>query len=255
MPMRIIATAGLALLISGLVLTRLDGLNAVEESAPAYYLWAWQRPEDLGFIDPGQTKLALLTGSITIDEGRLDLTPRSNPVIYPDGTEVLAVIRLDAPGQYDEAMAGMLADAIVAVSNPFNPVEYQIDFDARLSQRDFYRQLLEQLRLRIGTAALSITALASWCFYDDWISALPIDAAVPMLYRMGEEGPAIRKKLSEERQFPSTICQYNVGYSTDEPLAPVARLQRIFLYHPQAWTEQSFAEFKDEIGSMLRESL
>ncbi|MDT8397077.1 MAG: hypothetical protein RQ899_00470 [Pseudomonadales bacterium] len=222
--------------------------------APVFHLWAWQRPEDLSFIDPTDTKLALLTGSITLDGERMGVTPRENPVIYPDGTEVIAVIRLEASGQYGMETAGRLADTIIEISAPFNPVEYQIDFDARQTQREFYRLLLTQLRRRLDGRALSITALASWCFHDDWISGLPIDSAVAMLYRMGPETATIRQKLSSGGQFPVTICLHNAGYSTDEPLAPVKELQRIFLYHPLPWSERRFKEFTDEITGMLQES-
>jgi len=52
----------------------------------------------------------------------------------------------------------------------------QIDFDARRSQRRFYVRLLRDLRRRMPPSLpLSITALASWCAYDDWLSGLPIE--------------------------------------------------------------------------------
>ena len=62
----------------------------------------------------------------------------------------------------------------------------QIDFDATLSERDAYRALIHDVRKRLGPATpLSITALASWCIGDDWLNGLPVDEAIPMLFRMG----------------------------------------------------------------------
>ena len=40
-----------------------------------------------------------------------------------------------------------------------------------------------------------MTALASWCLSDRWISDLPVDEAVPMLFQMGPETPDIKRML------------------------------------------------------------
>ena len=49
----------------------------------------------------------------------------------------------------------------------------QIDFDATKSERSFYRELITDLRQRLpANVHLSITALASWCMDDDWLSDL-----------------------------------------------------------------------------------
>jgi hypothetical protein len=52
----------------------------------------------------------------------------------------------------------------------------QVDFDATASERRFYRELVIDLRrLLPDSVPLSITALASWCLDDNWISGLPAD--------------------------------------------------------------------------------
>ena len=62
----------------------------------------------------------------------------------------------------------------------------QIDFDAADSERDVYRRLLARVRAVLPrTVPLSMTALASWCVGDTWLDGLPVDEAVPMLFRMG----------------------------------------------------------------------
>ena len=162
-------------------LRRAVGLSA----APDYYLWAWRREEDLSFIDTDRVKVAAWTATITLFEEGFAVQHRTNKITYPSDAEIVAVVRLEADGAADDATVTRLADAIISANRPFRPVEHQIDFDARVSQRDFYRRLLEQLRTRIGDAALTITALASWCFHDDWVETLPVDAVVPMIYRMG----------------------------------------------------------------------
>ena len=228
-------------------LRRAAGLSA----APDYYLWAWRREEDLSFIDTDRVKVAAWTATITLLEEGFAVEHRMNKITYPSDAEIVAVVRLEADGVADDATVAQLADAIISATRPFRPVEHQIDFDARVSQRDFYRRLLEQLRTRIGDAALSITALASWCFHDDWAGDLPVDAVVPMIYRMGPDGDVIRAALFAEPTFPAPICAGNIGYSTDEPLAPVDGLRRVFLFHPKPWSEHRFTSFVREVEALL----
>lgn len=218
---------------------------------PDYYLWAWRREEDLSFIDPRRVKVALWTATVTLAGDNFTVAHRTNKVTYPTPASVVGVVRLEATGVPDAATVPSLADAIIDASRPFRPIEHQVDFDARLSQRGFYRHLLEELRERAAGARLSITALASWCFHDDWTEGLPVDAAVPMIYRMGPDGDVIRHALFAERKFPNPICAGNVGYSADEPLAPVDHLRRVFLFHPKPWSEARFRKLAGQVEALL----
>lgn len=215
-----------------------------------YYLWAWRREEDLSFIDPSRVKVALWTATITLRDDDFDVAYRASKVTYPTAADVVAVVRLEAAGKPNAAMVGRLAAAIIAVNRPFRPVEHQVDFDARLSQRTFYRGLLEALHERIGSARLSITALASWCGHDDWTAGLPVDAVVPMIYRMGRQGEAIRHMLRTVRAFPNPICAGSIGYSADEPLVPVDGLRRVFLFHPKPWSKHRFQELARRVEAL-----
>lgn len=238
------------------VATAATGLYALldERTGPAvepeYYLWAWRREEDLSFIDPRRVKVALWTATIHVDGDDFTVERRTNRVTYPSGSEIAGVVRLEARGVPDDAIAPRLADAIIAASRPFRPVEHQVDFDARLSQRSFYRLLLQELRERTGRTRLSITALASWCFDDGWIAGLPVDAVVPMIYRMGPDGDVIRHTLYTEREFSNPICAGNIGYSADEPLAPVDGLRRVFLFHPEPWSRLRFGALVQRVEAL-----
>jgi hypothetical protein len=209
-------------------------------SADALYLWAWQRNEDLSFLDPSTTRIALWVGTISVGDDRISMTPRQNPVQYPEGTELLPVVRIDVDRVYDAGMAARVAEFVEGLAAPLAATELQVDFDARVSQRDFYGALIAALRTQLPGWKLSITALASWCLGDPWLDALGVDAAVPMLYRMGSDGPRIRQYLSEQGHFPATICRDNIGYSSDEPAVAVDGAERVFWYHPTAWNEEAF---------------
>ncbi|MDY6984167.1 MAG: hypothetical protein SV422_13870 [Pseudomonadota bacterium] len=212
---------------------------------PEFYVWAWQRNEDLSFIDPATTKVALWLGTIDVADARLTLTPRRNSVVYPAGTEVLGVIRIEIDEAYSETLAVEVARSIRGLATPLRLDEIQLDFDARVSQRALYRSLVLAVREALPGVRLSITALASWCLGDPWLDMLPIDAAVPMLYRMGSDGPRIRQYLSRQRQFPAMICRDDIGYSSDEPVVRVRGVKRIFWYHPTEWDAAALTQAHD----------
>ena len=242
----IVATAA-----TGLYALRDEVAGAVDPAVePDYYVWAWRREEDLSFIDPNRVKVALLTATINLDGDDFIVEHRTNKVTYPTDAEIVGVVRLEATGVPNDATVPRVADAIIGANRPFRPVEHQVDFDAWLSQRAFYRLLLEELRARTGGARLSITALASWCFHDDWTEGLPVDDLVPMIYRMGRDGDVIRHALYAEREFPNPICAGNVGYSADEPLAPVDGLRRVFLFHPEPWSEPRFTKLAGQVEAL-----
>lgn len=235
------------LLFAAVVAPALLGIGGAGQRDPDFYLWAWQRNEDLSFIDPATTKVALWLGTIAVSDTRLTLAPRRNPVVYPAGTDVLGVIRIEIDRAYNEALAAELARAIRSLAAPLRVREVQLDFDARASQRPLYRALVLALRNELPRTRISITALASWCLGDSWLDTLPIDAAVPMLYRMGSDGPRIRQYLSRQRQFPATICRDDIGYSSDEPAVSVRGVKRIFWYHPRAWDEAALVQARDTL--------
>jgi len=190
--------------------------------------WAWERREDLRFLGSGHT-VAYYAGILTLTRDRVIVEPRRNPLRLADRTRRIAVIRIETrrPAldmrQREETLAAITRLFIEAE-------ELQIDFDATRSERAFYRDLLAALRARID-APLSITALASWCMDDRWLSDLPIDDAVPMLFRMGRNAPAIPRVFRERR------CRSSAGISLDEPLASIPRASRVFVFNPDPWTE------------------
>jgi hypothetical protein len=117
----------------------------------------------------------------------------------------------------------------------------QIDFDATVSERNFYRSLLTRVRQELpASTRLSITALASWCAGDDWLSDLPIDEAVPMLFRLGVDQRQFQRRLETGQRFESRMCQNSAGVSTDEPVNTPA-VRRLYIFSPQPWSKSSFA--------------
>jgi hypothetical protein len=217
---------------------------------PPLVLWAWERPEDLRFIDPQNTAVAFLAGTIRIHGDDVAIRPRFQSLVVPDRAKLVAVIRIEADrdAAFDRSQIKHTAAAIAKQALLPRVVAVQVDFDATRSQREFYRALLLDLRRRLGPAVpTSITALASWCFDDDWISSLPIDEAVPMLFRMGTGTNEVVGQLTSGRDFRPVICRGSLGVSTDERWMSLPAGRRLYVFQARPWTEQAELAFLWEV--------
>jgi hypothetical protein len=203
-------------------------------------IWAWERPEKLDFIDPAQVTVAFLAQTIYLRDDRIEVRPRLQPLKVADAP-LMAVVRIESERGAQPTLSASQASAavrsIVAATRLPRVAAVQIDFDARLSEREFYRTLLVDLRKELpNTIGLSITALASWCTGDPWIEDLPVDEAVPMLFRMGVDGPGMRARLAAGEPFSASKCQTSAGLSIDEPLERVPAVSRLYIFNPKSWS-------------------
>jgi len=263
-----------------LVVRPSDALFSARRSAiralPRTMLWAWERPEDLNFIVPRETGVAFLAETINIikidPDGpsshsrgalRFVVVPRRQPLRVSKGTSLVAVARIemrsarlnklkirsaadsDSVATPEETDASAIASEIARLAELPGVLAIQIDFDATVSQREFYAAILRELRQKIpNEMPISITALASWCFGDAWLDALPVDEAVPMLFRMGVDDRNIRSRLARGEDFISPVCRTSEGISTDETAPEFSGVgisgRRIYLFHPRPWTAAAF---------------
>jgi Protein of unknown function (DUF3142) len=219
---------------------------------PPIVLWAWERPELLDFIDPNTVGVAFLARTLYLSGPDVIVRPRLQPLSVPHETKLMAVVRLEvarlrppdlSPRQLDSVTA-----AIAEVSGVHGIKALQVDFDAGVSQRAFYRDVLYKLRLQLpASMPLSITALASWCIYDDWLPGLPVDEVVPMVFRMGADQHRIRRHLARG-DFRVAACRHSLGLSTDEPLPALRAKRRLYMFHAQAWRPEAMASILEEVG-------
>jgi len=255
---------------------------------PNVYLWAWERQEDLRFLDGKKVGVAFLAKTLYLKgskegnggyekQNSVVVRPRMQPLRIDPGTPLMVVVRIETlartmtsayPGAnetqfgFSEKQLTHTADEIAAAANMPEVNAVQIDFDATLSEHDFYRALLVEVRKRLpNEVPLSITALASWCIGDRWLEQLPpgtIDEAVPMLFRMGTGEREIVNYISSGEEFRVAACGTSVGVSTDEAFSrgiladKIAvnwenrKSQRIYIFSPRAW-DQVHAETALEV--------
>ncbi len=247
----IYSTVKMVIVIVALIAGASDTLATVDRSAradrmsriPRIVLWAWERRENLSFIDPGKTGVAYLACTLDLRGDGVIVRPRFQPLMVPPHTTLIAVVRIENDRQSPPALsASQRAEAarIIAGLANASPAAIQIDFDATRSERAFYTDLLDDVRRRIpASIPLSMTALASWCLDDDWISRLPVDEVVPMLYRMGPATRDITAYVRDGGEFAPALGRGSIGLSLDAQIAGLAAGKRVYLFSPHPWTAES----------------
>jgi hypothetical protein len=220
------------------------------QALPPTIVWAWERREDLRWL-PGGVGVAYVASAVDLAGPRIRIAPRAKPLLVNADTRVIPVVHVDAswrePPELNTAQRQALVDQVLivarraAVQNGVRVV--QLDFEARLSQREFLADVVRDIRAQLApTTALSITALASWCMGDYWLSNVQADELVPMAFRMGRDSERLRRQLAQQG-FVHSRCQDAVGLATDEPLAGKAATQakRRYYFSPTSWTPETWS--------------
>ena len=224
------------LLVAGLAGCARDPLPAF----PRIVLWAWESPQRLDFLNPKDTGVAFLARTLLLRDGVIEVRPRLQPLHIPQGTALMAVVRIESAGSLPRAADA--AEALYGVVLLPGVLALQIDYDAKVSERAFYRDLILETRRRVPAyIPIEITALASWCASDRWMTGLPVAEAVPMLFRMGADpwrpGDPLREPL----------CRTSVGVSTEEPLPKFPHRRRVFIFHSGPWSKAAYDNAVQEV--------
>ena len=206
---------------------------------PRLTLWVWERREDMRGLDAQTTAVAYLGRTVTVDAAGLHIESRRQGMLLPASISLvrIAVVRIEvADGTpLDAAQEDIVARAVSDAAASDAVAALQVDFDARQSQRQWYAEVLRRVRAQIPShMPLSITALASWCSYDgEWMRTLPVDEAVPMLFRME---PDRRHDAmgggwgTGDFALREPLCMGSVGISTHEPWPPGMQQRRVYVF-------------------------
>jgi hypothetical protein len=231
-----------------------DRIN--ENHLPRIILWAWERPEDLEFLNPQQFGIAFLAQTLTIKAGDVLFSPRHQPLKVPPGARLIAVTRIESqkitrqPTELNDDVRRKLAERIRKTLDLSNVSAIQVDFDVALAERSFYRRLLEDLRRELpDNVPLSMTALASFCIGDRWLSDLPVDEAVPMVFRMGTDSEPIKNLLTSGGDFRADLCRRSYGVALDEPVKTnFAKQRRVYVFNARSWTPEDISILEERFG-------
>jgi hypothetical protein len=230
----------LAFILSTLSCTPPDNPNI----PPNTVIWAWERPEDLRFLDPNRHAVAFLAQTLIVQSDDVIFQPRRQPIQFSPGTYLIAVTRIETsrdsekrPGLSQNQRKSIVDYLKKSIELP-NVKAVQIDFDAVTSEREFYRELITETRNAIDpNISLTITALTSWCLGDRWLEGLSVDDAVPMLFDIGPSRKEVTDLLERGDDFNEPKCRNSYGVSVNEPpIKGVKKDRRIYLFKSAAWT-------------------
>jgi hypothetical protein len=222
-------------------------------------LWAWERPEQLSFLNTANIGVAYLSETIYLKQNRFVIRPRMQPLKVDKHTYLEAVVRIESDRQTswnpsDEELH-RLSSAIVQASGQPGVKSLQIDFDAKESERSFYKHLLAEVRASLPREkTLSMTALASWCLGDQWLTDVPVDEVVPMLFSMGAGKREAFDYIASSRRHDLSYFQKCVGLSINdrESLGLLAKQttineSRVYFFSGKPWSPASVQKAQSEV--------
>lgn len=226
-----------------------------ENHFPRVVLWAWERPEDLKSLDANRFAVAFLAQTLILKNDDVILDPRHQALDVSPETRLMAVTRIESqkltgePAALSDTQRKKTVDLVLRTMQLPRVSAIQIDFDATTSERDFYRALLHDLRAKLpNNVPLSMTALASFCVGDRWLSDLPVDEAVPMIFRMGADDKAIKNLLTAGEDFREPLCQKSYGIATDEPFEMQFKPgRRIYVFNRRSWKPSDVTALSERI--------
>lgn len=227
-----------------------------ENHFPRVILWAWERPEDLNSIDANRFAVAFLAQTLVLKGDDVIFDPRHQRLDVSPQAKLIAVTRIESqkqtgqPAALNDAQKQKAISLILRTHELRNVSAIQIDFDAAASERKFYRGLLGDLRAKLpDNVALSITSLASFCVGDRWLEDLPVDEAVPMIFRMGADDRTIKNLLAQGEDFHEPLCQRSYGIATDEPLEiKFKRDRRIYVFNDRPWSPHDMTSIDERFS-------
>ncbi len=252
----VIMLASLSLIAASSCRSQAPSRNRLDENNfPRVILWAWERPEDLKSLDANRFAVAFLAQTLVLKNDEVILDPRHQPLDVTRETKLMAVTRIESqkttgqPAALNEPQRKKAVDLILRTVQLRNVSAIQIDFDATTSERGFYRALLQDLRAKLANnIPLSMTALASFCVGDRWISDLPVDEAVPMIFRMGADDKAIKSLLTAGEDFREPLCQKSYGIAVDEPVDMQFKpSRRVYVFNHRPWKPNDITSISERL--------
>ncbi len=232
---------------------------------PETTVWAWERNEDLTFLDPKTTNVAFYAGTIRLRDDHVEFVPRIQKLDLGAEVRRYPVVRIHDMSSGNGLNSENIEQVVSILKRSLQDVhssnsEYgtiQIDYDATSSQRQGYLALLKRVRKELPKGThIAVTALASWCLGDRWLPKDDIDEAVVMLFSMGAGKRDVMHSLEKQRLSAGEGIPTSIGVATNEPLVNcrlrelgiVQAAKSIFVFCPLPWTEDRYKRLKTKVG-------
>lgn len=221
--------------LAGIVLSAVAAPQ--DNSLPDEVWWYWDRPAVQLPSPAKDVGAAVVTTHVFFSGESFVRQPRRSSLHLPDDVVTVPVIHVEVdparPFAGNAAQRDALRDAVVDVARRGGSTRWvQLDFEARQSQREFWRTTVEAIKAALpASIRLSVTALASWCYGDRWLADVTVDEIVPMYFRLGMARPDYVLRSAAGVSEPR--CAQAYGVADDEPPWPVSLSGRryVFLGH------------------------
>lgn len=239
-------------------------VNSATAHSPSINLWAWERDEDLSFIDPSKVSVSYFAGMVYVRGSSIEVRPRTQKLKLPVGVHCAPVFRIEtlrgeaAPGSVSTsdgrrpefAAAEYVAKSIVNAMKKLPPSDtVQIDFDALEDERPFYRTLLQKLRQELPSGTrISMTALGSWLLSDKWLKDGDADEVIAMMFSIGADRKNVLERLQRQNLDSGTNAKMSLGISANERLTNKLlfaeglqnRFDKIYIFNSRPWNRDRF---------------
>ena len=257
----------ISLAIMGLIFKdQLGDLVATnDKEKPRVMLWAWETPSDLRWIDSKQIGVAFLAETITLYGDHVWAKPRMQPLKVSPETFLTCVIRIESSNRdkptHSDTQLERVVKSVLEKSELPGVRSVQIDFDARVSERQFYKSLLTRLRKELPAAkTLSMTALASWCIGDRWLANTSADEIVPMFFSMGADSKEVADYLKTGKTVHSFSRQKAIGLAenssefieliSENNKKELLGGRRLYLFSARTWTKDKMEQLLRKVGTI-----
>jgi hypothetical protein len=231
---------------------------------PDTVLWAWERPEDLSELDPKKFGVAYLACHVFLCGDTVHPRWRQQPLKVADSTIMIPVVRIDTsrkvPPGFNAQQTARVVDIICKAAGASKTAMVQIDFDAMQSERPFYEHLLQDVRSRLPRdLPISITALTSWCLYDNWMANLPVVETVPMMFSLGRDRQKILLFFQSHVDFMAKSCCDSLGISLEDEevnrlIIPIIKRRadpgRVYVFTKTRWTDSKVQAVRSLLGKL-----
>ncbi|CAN5327346.1 hypothetical protein BH11PSE11_BH11PSE11_29160 [soil metagenome] len=206
---------------------------AGDRDIPNEFWWYWDRPASQLPSPAAGVGAAVVVTHVYLSGDRALRVPRRSALPLPADVIAIPVIHVEVdparPFAATVQQRDALRDAVIEAGLRGRPPWVQLDFEARLSQREFWRATVQEIRARLpADIGLSVTALASWCHGDRWLADIVADEVVPMYFRLGSARAAIIARSAAGVAEPR--CARAHGVADDEPPWPVALPGRRYVF-------------------------
>jgi hypothetical protein len=205
--------------------------------------WLWKDAAPPAW---SQARVAVVDRHILLSGDMVRERPGAKPRRLPAGTEVTPVVHVELdplrPAVSLRAATPVIITAMKSAALATTSGWVQLDLEARPSQRADYRALVREIRSVLpAKIQLSVTALAWWCRSPAWLDGLAANEVVPMFFKMGRDGEAVRALVALQPSALHPLCRAgSAGFSPQEPFdrAVIARYAQTYWFDYHGWRKK-----------------